>query len=486
MVTKMKLCNANLNRLDQAVTIPTYPRESANHGIVHIGVGGFHRSHQAYYTDLLLNKSTTQEWSICGVGLMRFDQTIKQAFATQDNLYSLMMFGSRGEKEVQVIGSITDYLFAPDDPSAVIEKLASESVRIVSLTITEGGYHIDSNSGELITTTADVRHDLAHPQQPKTAFGYLVAALALRRERGLAPFTVMSCDNVPHNGAVAKLALLAFAGEQSASLRQWISDNVSFPNSMVDRITPTTKPEHINWLNDQYSIEDQTPVICESFIQWVLEDDFCNGRPAWDSVGVQFTEDVAPYENMKISLLNASHTAIAYLGYMADYRFTHEVMEDKRFIRLLNGFMDIDVTPILGEIPGVDLEVYKATLIERFSNQACGDQLERLCMDGSNKFGKFIVPTINALLTQDKPIERVALIVASWAVYLKTMPVTSINDVNAEKLHRITNLADNMAAEFLGVREIFGDIIPSSACFLKAFERSFKQIEQNGALAALA
>jgi len=481
----MKLNNENLEQLDSAVTRPNYSRDQAEQGIVHIGVGGFHRSHQAYYTDLLLNISNEQQWSICGVGLMSFDRHIKQAFAKQDNLYSLMMFGNDDDKQVHVVGSITDYLFAPDDPSAVIQKLACESVKIVSLTITEGGYHIDSN-GELMTPNADISHDLQHPDQPRTAFGYMAAALALRKERGYKAFTVMSCDNVPHNGDVARKALLAFAAAKDASLYQWISDNVTFPNSMVDRITPTTKLEHKEWLSKTHNIDDDVPVISESFIQWVLEDNFCNGRPSWERVGVQFTADVVPYEKMKISLLNASHTGIAYLGYMADYRLTYEVMDDQYFVKLLNQFMDIDVTPILGQIPGVDLEEYKATLMERFANRACADQIERLCSDGSNKFCKFIVPTINALLVDNKPVDRLALIVASWAVYLKTMPVDQINDVMAATLNGVMNLEQDVSATFLGHQDIFGDLIPQSTVFVQAFEHYVERLQQQGVLATLA
>ena len=296
----MKLNNSTLAQLSPAVSVPAYDRGSLRHGIVHIGVGGFHRSHEAVYTHQLLQAGGSEDWSICGVGLREGDRTMGQVLAGQDHLYTLIELGADGTNAVSVIGAISDFLFAPDDQNAVIEKLASPQVRIVSLTITEGGYNVDDSTGRFNDTHPDVVHDLENPQQPRTVFGFLTEALRCRRERGLPPFTVLSCDNLPDNGHVARAALLAFAELKDSDLANWIAEEVSFPSSMVDRITPGTNDKHRQWLKANYDIEDGWPVICEPFSQWVLEDDFCNGRPEWEKVGVQFTDNVAPYERMKI------------------------------------------------------------------------------------------------------------------------------------------------------------------------------------------
>src|SRR5690606_16679505 len=262
-------------------------------------------------------------------------------------------------------------------------------------------------------------HDLAMPRQPISVFGLLCAALAKRRGAGTAPFTVMSCDNLPHSGDVTRRALLSFANLVDAELAGWIDQHVSFPNAMVDRITPMTSPAHREALRDRHGIEDAWPVVCEPFVQWVLEDRFVNGRPAWEKVGVQFTDDVTPYEEMKIKLLNGSHLALTYLGFLCGYRYVHETMEDPLIRRYVQQYMDQDVTSQLAPVPGIDLDDYKRTLIARFSNRAIADQLERVCSDGSSKFSKFSVPTINRLIADDAELDRAALVIAAWALYLR-------------------------------------------------------------------
>ncbi|MAZ06799.1 mannitol dehydrogenase family protein [Marinobacter sp. SS8-8] len=485
----MKLNKTTLSDLPSGVSRPQYNRANLKHGIVHIGVGGFHRAHQAMYTDRLLQQGGNDDWAICGVGLREADRTMQSVLAEQDCLYTLIELGSDGTNTLSVIGAITDFLFAPDDPDRVIEKLASSDVRIVSLTITEGGYNVDDNTGLFNHEHPDVVHDLQHPRQPRTVFGFLTEALARRRSRGLAPFTIMSCDNLPHNGHAARSALLAFAYMRDAGLAEWIDQQVTFPCSMVDRITPGTTPAHTEWLKLSHGIEDRWPVICEPFTQWVLEDNFCNGRPDWASVGAQFTDNVTPYELMKIRLLNASHSAMAYLGFLAGYRYTHEVMEDSRFTDFIRAFMDEDVTPILGDIPGVDLVAYKATLIDRFSNPQVGDQLARLCLDGSSKIPKFVVPTIRALIQESRSLDRVALVVASWAVYLKGRDETGqhheIQDPLAERLQTAVQNRDSLKQKFLGMEDLFsGDLINSRA-FCEAFESAVNKLESKGTLATL-
>ncbi len=488
-VTTVKLNNKTLNQLPDTVTTPGYSRTDLQHGIIHIGVGGFHRAHQAVYTEHLLQQGQNQQWGICGVGLRDADRAMQQALSSQDFLYTVMELGDQDCGHPQVVGAINDFLFAADDREAVIEKLAGAEVRIVSLTITEGGYNIDDHSGEFDADNADVQHDLAHPDQPLTVFGFITEALHRRRQRKLPPFTVMSCDNLPHNGRVARRALLAYAGLRDPQLQAWMADHVSFPNSMVDRITPMTLPSHKTTLADQYGIEDEWPVVCEPFMQWVLEDDFCNGRPAWEDVGVQVTDNVAPYEKMKIRLLNASHSTMAYLGYLAGYRYAHEVMEDPLFVRFIRDFMDADVTPGLDEVPGVDLEAYKQTLIERFSNSQIGDQLARLCLDGSSKIPKFLLPTVHGMLADGRPLQRVALIIAGWALYLRGVTPQGerydIVDPLAAPLQAAVADPSQTVSRFLGLEEVFGTQLKQSAAFVAAVEAALQGLEQDGVIASL-
>jgi len=480
----MKLNRKNLAALAPEVEVPVYDPSTVRQGIAHIGVGGFHRAHQAIYTEALLNRGEAREWGICGVGLRREDRAMQQALAAQDHLYTMLVLGDEPGLEVRVVGAINGMLLAEDSPAALIDKLADPAIRIVSLTITEGGYCIDDSTGEFMAHLPDIQHDLAHPQAPRSVFGFLCAALAKRRAAGTPAFTLMSCDNLPHNGAVTRKALLAFAHLADHELATWIDSHVSFPNAMVDRITPMTSDAHRAQLTERHGVEDAWPVVCEPFLQWVLEDKFVNGRPAWEKVGVQFTDDVTPYEDMKIKLLNGSHLALTYLGFLKGYRYVHETMNDPLFRRYVRTFMDLDVTPQLAAVPGIDLEGYKDTLIERFSNQAIADQLERVCSDGSSKFPKFIVPTLNRLIEDGRSLERAALVVAAWALYLKGVDETGtsyrIPDPRAEFCQALVADDDKVRERVLGVEVIFGNAIAQSAAFVAAFELCYDSLRKLG------
>ncbi|MGR6735767.1 mannitol dehydrogenase family protein [Pseudomonas chlororaphis] len=480
----MKLNRHNLYRLAPEVRLPAYDLAETRQGMVHIGVGGFHRAHQAYYTDALMNTGEGLDWSICGVGLRAEDRRARDDLAGQDYLFTLFELGDSDAAEVRVIGAISDMLLAEDGAQALIDKLADPQIRIVSLTITEGGYCIDDSSGEFMAHLPQIQHDLAHPQQPKTVFGFLCAALAQRRAVGVPAFTLMSCDNLPHNGAVTRKALLAFARQRDADLHDWIAANVSFPNAMVDRITPMTSTAHRLQLHDQHGIDDAWPVVCEPFAQWVLEDQFVSGRPAWEKVGVQFTDDVTPYEEMKIKLLNGSHLALTYLGFLKGYRFVHETMADPLFVAYMRAYMDLDVTPQLAPVPGIDLDDYKDTLVARFSNRAIADQLERVCSDGSSKLPKFTVPTLNRLIADGRDTERAALVVAAWALYLKGVDENgdtyAIPDPRAAFCQALVADDALIGQRLLAVEEIFGPAIPASAAFTAAFERCYSSLRDNG------
>ena len=480
----MKLDRRNLASLTDKVAKPAYLASQTRHGIAHIGVGGFHRAHQAFYTDALMNRGRDLDWSICGIGLRDEDRKVRDDLASQDYLYSLFELGDGDDTQSRIIGSISDMLLAEDGIQAVIDKLASPGIRIVSLTITEGGYCIDDSSGEFMSALPQIQHDLAHPDSPRSVFGVLCAALARRRANGTRAFTLMSCDNLPHNGAVARKALLAFAALSDIGLHDWIGAHVSFPNAMVDRITPMTSNAHRLQLHDELGIDDAWPVVCEPFIQWVLEDKFADGRPAWETVGVQLTDDVTPYEEMKIKLLNGSHLALTYLGFLKGYRFVHETMNDPLFVAYMRAYMDKDVTAQLAPVPGIDLEAYKNTLVQRFSNQAIADQLERVCSDGSSKLPKFTVPTINRLIADGAELKRAALVVAAWALYLKGVDENgqtyAIPDPRAAFCQALVADDALIVQRLLSVEEVFGSAIPRSAEFVAAFEWCLNSLRDAG------
>jgi mannitol 2-dehydrogenase len=491
--TPLKLSLDALDNLPDTVKRPLYQPELLVQGIVHMGVGGFHRAHQAYYTDALMNQGKALDWAICGAGLRSEDRKARDDLASQDYFFTLFELGDTDDTDTRVIGSLRDMLLAEDSPQALLDKLASPSIRIVSLTITEGGYCIDDSTGEFMAHLPLVQHDLTSPTAPKTVFGFLCAALQRRREAGIRPFTVMSCDNLPHNGQVARKALMAFAtlagDAYGAGLAQWIDAQVAFPNAMVDRITPMTSAAHRQQLLDRHGIDDAWPVVCEPFVQWVLEDNFCDGRPAWEDVGVQFTDDVTPYEDMKIKLLNGSHLALTYLGFLRGYRFVHETMNDPLFVQYIRDYMNLDVTPQLAPVPGIDLTDYKNTLIERFSNQAIADQLERVCSDGSSKFPKFTVPTLNELIRTGGDLDRAALVVAAWALYLRGVDENKVTyripDPRAAFCQGLVAEDEGLTQRLLGVVDIFGTQVPASSAFVAAFERQLHQLRTFGVEGAL-
>ncbi len=322
----------NLARIADRIPCPTYDRSALEIGMVHIGVGGFHRAHQAYYTHQLLEAYNATKWGICGVGLRKEDRKIHDVLKKQDCLYTLIIRHPDGTIESQVVGSMVDFLLSVDDAAAVVERMANPATKIVSLTITEGGYNFKASTGEFDFENQDIQYELQHPEDPKTVYGFLTASLKKRRNANLPAFTVMSCDNIQHNGDVARDMLLSFAHEQDEELASWIEQEVQFPNTMVDRITPATTQEDVDYVQDTYGIKDEWPVTCEPFIQWVVEDAFSNGRPDFEQVGVQFVSDVRPYEKMKLRLLNAGHSVLGILGAIHGHKTINACMEDQTFV----------------------------------------------------------------------------------------------------------------------------------------------------------
>jgi mannitol 2-dehydrogenase len=409
------LTEKTLTRLNAAVAVPRYDRRDVSTGIVHIGVGNFHRSHQAMYIDTLMNGGAALDWGICGIGLQPSNVAMRDALAAQDGLYTLVVRHGDGTWDARVIGSIVEYLFAPDDPEAAVEKMAARATRIVSLTVTEGGYSLDAVTGEFDPSDEAVRADLRPGSAPRTVFGLVTEALARRRARGIPAFTILSCDNIQGNGHVSQRAFTAFARLRDPELAEWMTGNVRFPSCMVDRITPKTTDEDRAELGRRFGLDDRWPVLCEPFTQWVLEDDFTDGRPPLEDVGVQIVPEVEPYELMKLRLLNASHQALCHPGRLVGYRFVHEVTTDPLFARFLLDYMTQEAIPTLRPVPGVDLLGYANQLIDRFSNPEVRDTVARLCANASDCIPKFLLPVIREQLAVGGPVTRSVAVVASWA-----------------------------------------------------------------------
>lgn len=397
----------------------SYNREQVKPGILHIGVGNFHRAHEEFFTNKLLEDPTQKDWAICGAMLLPGDEHLYKALKKQGNEYTLTVCGRDGKDEAYRIGSLVELIWGVENPDAVITKIADKQIRIITLTITEGGYNMEKATGKFIIEDAAVKHDLANPQFPKTAFGFVAEGLRRRKAAGNGPVTILSCDNLQHNGSTARKAFTSFIEAQDADLAVWVADNVTFPNSMVDRITPTTRPDDIARLNAKNRTNDEAPVYCEDFIQWVIEDNFIAGRPAWEKVGAEFTDDVTAYENMKLSLLNASHTLLSYPSFLSGYRKVDDAMHDERIAKFVRVFMDIDITPYVPAPGNTDLKLYKQTLIERFGNRSVSDQIARLCFDGISKFPVYVMPNLIKMIRDHADFTRVAYLIAAYRHYLK-------------------------------------------------------------------
>jgi mannitol 2-dehydrogenase len=485
----MRLGAENLAALDPRVGVPRYDREALTVGIVHFGVGGFHRAHQAMYLDELMNRGEAHDWAICGVGVLPGDRAMAEALHGQDMLYSVMLKHPDGSRDARVVGSIVDYLFAPDDPEAVIARMADPGVRIVSLTITEGGYSIDPVSGEFDPASPDLAADLERGlAAPSSAFGLIVAALRRRRDAGIAPFTVQSCDNIQANGDVARRAISGFVRLLDSELADWIVSDVAFPNAMVDRITPVTTTADRDELRERYGIEDAWPVVCEPFTQWVVEDAFPLGRPAWENVGVQLVGDVLPYELMKLRLLNASHQALTYFGYLLGHRYAHDAVADPRIAELLRRYMAREASPTLDPVPGVDLDSYRGQLIERFANPEIRDTLARLCAETSDRIPKWLLPVVRDDLAAGVPVPYAAAVVASWARYAlgvdeEGAPIEVVDRLRDELAERAAREQEQPGA-FIRNRELFGDLAEHPE-FMEPYLRTLRSLHASGASATL-
>lgn len=490
MSSAVPLSNSTLDQIASAgkVDVPTYDRSQVTPGIVHVGVGGFFRAHQAMYLDRLMRAGKALDYGIIGVAALPHDRKIYDAMSAQDGLYTLLLKHPDGNLEASVIGSMRKVLFAPDDPQAVVDAMADPATKIVALTITEGGYLVDQVTGEFRADHPSIQADLEPGATPSTTFGFIVAALDRRRQAGQVPFTVQSSDNLPGNGHVAKKMICAFARLKDPQLADWIDAEVAFPNAMVDRITPVTTPEDIELIANDFGVADQWPVVCEPFTQWVIEDHFPTGRPAWEEVGAQLVDDVIPYELMKLRLLNASHQALTYLGYLVGYRFAHEVCSDQLFRDFLLRYMEREGSPTLPPVPGVDLDAYRHELIDRFANPAVRDNLARLCLESSDRIPKWLVPVIKENSASGGELDAAALVVASWVRYAEGVdeqgePI-DVRDNDKERVMAAAQASKDDPLEFLAMRDYFGDLVDDER-FTGAYTKHLASLRERGARATL-
>jgi mannitol 2-dehydrogenase len=479
----VKLNSHHLSLLPEQVRVPAFNRSVLKTGIVHIGTGNFYRGHLASYTDEILGDHEPV-WGICGLGIREADSGMVDTLNKQDGLYTLMVREAGGELSVRVIGSLVENLFGPGNPLEALEKMADPGVRIVSLTITEGGYNFDSSTGKFILDAPEIQWDLRQPDDPRTVFGYLTQALKRRRDRGLPGVTVLSCDNMEHNGDTCRKMVMAYLEAADPGMIGWVERRVTFPNSMVDRITPATTPAEVEMLRTRFGFEDAWPVVCEPFVQWIIEDKFSNGRPPWESAGVQFVGDVAPYEKMKIRLLNAGHSLLGLLGSLLGYGTICEAVGDPMLEKILRRFMDQEVTPLLGALEGIDLTGYKESLIRRFANPYLKDPLSRICSESSAKIPKFLLPTIQEQLETGGSILIGTLVLAAWCHYSEKEGAPGyeyvVMDGMRDELRRgALESASVDVLAFVKIETVFGNLSRAPG-FAETYERLLGSIRSNG------
>ena len=473
--------------------VPGYSRSQTGIGIVHLGIGAFHRAHQALYTEEVLENSGGN-WAICGVSLR--SPKVRDQLAPQDGLYTLLERDGSGDR-MRIIGAVREVLFAPESPETVLERMSTPETRIVSLTVSEKGYCHDPATGKLNTDHPDVQHDLRHPDCPRGALGFLVEALRLRKESGLPGFTVLCCDNLPENGRAVRGLVLEFAEWRDPKLANWIEANATFPCTMVDRIVPATTDADRDSVARSFGIRDEGVVVGEPFRQWVIEDRFVCGRPVWEKVGAELVEDVRPYETMKLRLLNGTHSTLAYLGYLAGYEHVSDVMERLEFVKLLRAMMAEEIAPTLQMPAGVELTAYQTALLVRFSNPALKHRTWQIAMDGSQKLPQRLLGTIRDRFASGLAFPRLALAVAGWMRFVvgrdeQGHPL-EVCDPLAEQFRQIAeetgmlrdDVLDTACAEayvhrLLALRPIFGDDLPAVPEFVTAVMTAFQQLLEAG------
>jgi fructuronate reductase len=488
--SKPRLSNKSLAGLSSQVVRPTYDRANIQTGLVHLGLGAFHRAHQAAYTEQALNAGD-HRWGIAGASLRAADT--RDALAPQDGLYTVAVRDT-DHTDYQVVGALKSLHVAPEDPAALIKTMAQDSVKIVSLTVTEKGYCHDPATGDLNVAHPDIQHDLAHPDQPRSVVGFLLAALAERQRQGLAPFTIMTCDNLPANGHTLQGVMTQFTQLARKDLLSLVSQDVAFPSTMVDRIVPATTDADRDLVAQALGVTDAWPIMTEPFTQWVIEDHFPQGRPDWGAFGAELVKDVLPYETMKLRLLNGSHSTLAYLGYLSGYETVAEAMADTALAGLIEDLMVKEITPVLTLPQGADVGAYRRSLLTRFHNTALRHRTWQIAMDGSQKLPQRLLSTIRERLAAHAPIDRLALGVAAWMRYVtgvdeKGQPI-DVRDPMAAELRRRADQAglnaQQLVPALLRVEAIFGKDLPAHPAFVAAVTHALDGLISKGARASVA
>jgi mannitol 2-dehydrogenase len=469
------LSSTALSDLDNVVSPPTYDRSALTPSIVHIGVGGFHRSHLATYVDELCRAGHT-DWAIHGAGVLPGDSAMADALGGQDTLFTVIERGA-DSTTATVIGSMVNFTHAHPDPAELISAIAAPSTQIVSLTVTEGGYPIDDATGEFDADSPNAA--------PNSAFALIAAGLEQRRQNGGESLTIMSCDNIMSNGAAARAATLGMAAGVHDELAGWIAANVAFPNSMVDRITPATSDDDRAWLAETHGISDAWPVACEPFRQWVIEDDFAGARPPLEELDIIITDDVQPYEHMKLQLLNAGHSCLAYAAALLDIELVHDAMADPDVLAFVRSFLEVEAKTSLEPVPGLDVDAYIEILIERFSNPQIRDQVARLCSDGSGKLPKFLLPTIRTHLAAGGPTDLGGLLLATWCQYLLGatdggQPLELAPDPLQDQITAAAAASVADPASFLSLEPVFDSTLQSNPALNQSFVAALESIRAEG------
>lgn len=482
----VKLCDANLGKLPDGVLVPTYDRSQLTPGIVHIGLGNFHRAHQAWYLHRLMQQGKALDWAIVGAGVRAYDEAQRGKLAAQDYLTTLIELDP-ASSSVEVVGSMIDYVPIAEGNGPLIERMTDPAIRIVSMTVTEGGYYIDPSSKGFDAKHPDIEHDAANPDAPRTAFGAIVAALSRRRASGAGPFTLQSCDNLQGNGAIMRQTVVSLARLSDPALADWIDANCSFPNSMVDCIVPATGEKEIALVR-KAGIDDAVPVTHENFRQWVIEDDFCAGRPPWEDVGATITDDVHDYEAMKIRILNGGHQVISNPGEILSVATISGCMDHPLIGPLFRKVALEEVAPHVQPVPGMTAEAYIDLIDRRFSNPRIVDTTRRVAFDGSSRHTGFLLPVIRDALAAGTPIEGLALAEALWARMCEGTredgSVIAPNDPIWDTLTAAAKVAKEDPRRWLGQRTLYGDLIEHSR-FSDTFARWLRLIWAEGTEAAL-
>ncbi|MCB1358045.1 MAG: mannitol dehydrogenase family protein [Maritimibacter sp.] len=481
------LSNATLDQLPGDILRPTYDRSALTPGIVHIGLGNFHRAHQAWYLHRLMQQGLALDWAIIGAGVRPYDEQMRRKMAAQDYLTTLIELDPSG-KSAEVTGAMIDYVPIEEGNAALIARMSEPDIRIVALTVTEGGYYIDPATGGFDAGHPDIVHDAAHPDAPVTAFGAMVAALRRRRDAGVGPFTGQCCDNLQHNGDVLRQTVVSLARLSDPKLADWIDANCTFPNAMVDCIVPATGPKELA-LALEFGIDDAVPVTHENFRQWVIEDKFCAGRPAWEKAGATITDDVHDFELMKIRMLNGGHQVISNLGELLSVESIAGTMEHAGIRAVFEKIEREEILPHIKTVPGFTPGEYIDLLLGRFGNPMIVDTTRRVAFDGSSRHPGFVHGSIRDGLAAGTPIEGLALVEAAWARMCygtrEDGSAIAANDPFWDSLNRVAHAAKDDPRAWLAQHQTYGDLAEAPR-FAEAFDRWLRMIWAEGTAAAMA